>query len=91
MRDVDAARQGQPKIKSAGCAFKNPAGESAGRIIDAAGLKGLRVGDAMVSHEHANFVVNLGNATAADVTELLARIKERVPVPLEVEWVRWGF
>lgn len=91
MRAVDAARRGQPKVKSAGCAFKNPPGDSAGRHIDAAGLKGLRVGDAMVSHEHGNFIVNLGDATTADVTELLERVQARVGVSLEVEWIRWGF
>ncbi|MFO7544300.1 MAG: UDP-N-acetylmuramate dehydrogenase [Trueperaceae bacterium] len=91
MAAVDAARKGQPKVKSAGCAFKNPPGDSAGRIIDAAGLKGLRVGDAMVAHEHGNFVLNLGNATAADVTALIARVQERVGAPLELEWRRWGF
>lgn len=88
---VDAARQGQPKIKSAGCAFKNPAGDSAGRLIDAAGLKGLRVGNAMISHEHGNFIVNLGGATAADVLELLDLVREKVAVPLENEWELWGF
>ncbi|HRP47911.1 MAG TPA: UDP-N-acetylmuramate dehydrogenase [Trueperaceae bacterium] len=88
---VDAARAGQPKVKSAGCAFKNPTNDSAGRLIDAAGLKGLRVGDAMVAHEHGNFVVNLGDATAADVLELLTQVKERVPQPLELEWRLWGF
>lgn len=91
MDDVDAARTGQPKVKSAGCAFKNPPGDSAGRLIDHAGLKGLRVGDAMVSHEHGNFIVNLGQATAADVCELLDRVRAQVDVPLEVEWIRWGF
>jgi UDP-N-acetylmuramate dehydrogenase len=91
MAAVDAARKGQPKVKSAGCAFKNPPGDSAGRIIDVAGLKGLRVGDAMVAHEHGNFVLNLGNATAADVTALIARVQERVDAPLELEWRRWGF
>lgn len=90
MRQVDEARKGQPKVKSAGCAFKNPQGDSAGRVIDAAGLKGLRVGDAMISHEHGNFVVNLGNATAADVEALLALVQERVDTPLELEWRRWG-
>lgn len=87
---VDAARKGQPKIKSAGCAFKNPDGDSAGRIIDRAGLKGLRVGDAMVAHEHGNFIVNLGAATSAEVDELLAEIQARVGTPLELEWRRWG-
>ncbi len=91
MEAVDAARAGQPKVKSAGCAFKNPQGDSAGRIIDSAGLKGLRVGDAMVAHEHGNFVLNLGNATAADVTELLGMVQARVPQPLELEWRRWGY
>ncbi len=87
---VDDARKGQPKVKSAGCAFKNPAGESAGRLIDRAGCKGLRVGDAMIAFEHGNFVVNLGAATAADVEALLARVQARVDVPLELEWRRWG-
>lgn len=91
MDQVDAARRGQPRVKSAGCAFKNPPGDSAGRLIDAAGLKGLRVGDAMVSPEHGNFIVNLGNATAADVRELLARVQAGVPAPLELEWRRWGW
>lgn len=87
---VDRARSGQPKIKSAGCAFKNPANDSAGRLIDRAGLKGLRVGDAMVSHEHGNFIVNLGAATAAEVLALLEQIQARLEVPLELEWRRWG-
>jgi len=91
MTVVDAARKGQPKIKSAGCAFKNPPGDSAGRVIDAAGLKGLRVGDAMVALEHGNFIVNLGAATARDVCELLEQIRRRTEVPLELEWRRWGF
>lgn len=91
MRAVDAARKGQPKNKSAGCAFKNPAGDSAGRLIDAAGLKGLRVGDAMISHEHGNFVVNLGRATAADVLALIREVQARVGASLELEWRRWGW
>lgn len=91
MDEVDAARKGQPKIKSAGCAFKNPPGDSAGRVIDAAGLKGLRVGDAMVALEHGNFIVNLGHASARDVCRLLVMIQERTPVPLALEWRRWGF
>lgn len=91
MAQVDAARKGQPKQRSAGCAFKNPPGDSAGRLIDAAGLKGMRVGDAMVSHEHGNFIVNLGQASAAEVLELTRLVQARVPVPLELEWKRWGF
>ncbi|MDZ7802134.1 MAG: UDP-N-acetylmuramate dehydrogenase [Trueperaceae bacterium] len=91
MRRVDAAREGQPKIKSAGCAFKNPPGDSAGRIIDAAGLKGLRVGDAMVAFEHGNFIVNLGRARAEDVRALLDEVRARAGVPLELEWRSWGW
>ena len=87
---VDEARQGQPKVKSAGCAFKNPDGDSAGRLIDEAGLKGLRVGQAMVSQEHGNFIVNLGGATARDITMLLEKIQTKLGV-LEIEWQRWGF
>lgn len=85
---VDAARKGQPKKKSAGCAFKNPAGDSAGRLIDRAGLKGLAVGRAMISHEHGNFIVNLGGATAREVYALLRRVQQ--VLPLEVEWEIWG-
>ncbi len=91
LAQVDAARKIQPKRKSAGCAFKNPPGESAGRLIDLHGLKGLRVGGAMVSFEHGNFIVNTGGATARDVVELLRVIKGRVPTPLETEWELWGF
>lgn len=90
MVPVDAARSGQPKVRSAGCAFKNPPGDSAGRLIDVAGLKGLRVGDAMVAFEHGNFVVNLGAATARDVLELVERVRAEVAVPLELEWRRWN-
>ena len=91
LAQVDAARKTQPKVKSAGCAFKNPRGDSAGRLIDEAGLKGLRVGDAQVASEHANFIVNLGAATASDVVELLELIRSKVSTPLELEWELWGF
>lgn len=92
---VDNARKGQPKVKSAGCAFKNPEGDSAGRLIDVVGLKGMQVGGAMVSTEHGNFIVNLGDATAGDVIQLLNTIRRQIAsqmaVPLEVEWECWGF
>ncbi len=88
MAAVDAARKGQPKRKSAGCAFKNPDHDAAGRLIDAAGFKGFRVGRAMVSHEHANFVVNLGGATAREIWQLIEAI--RATLPLELEWEVWG-
>jgi UDP-N-acetylmuramate dehydrogenase len=64
--------------RNAGCIFRNPPGESAGSLIDRAGLKGLRVGDAQVSPEHANFLVNLGAATPADFRELMDRVRDKV-------------
>lgn len=80
--------------RNAGCVFKNPEGQSAGRLIDAAGLKGLRVGDAEVSPAHANFLVNLGQASPTDFLELMARVQERVlavhGVHLEPEVELWG-
>lgn len=85
---VDAARKGQPKKKSAGCAFKNPPGDSAGRLIDQRGLKGTTVGKAMISQEHGNFLVNLGGATAAEMYTLIRRVQ--AVLPLEVEWEIWG-
>jgi UDP-N-acetylmuramate dehydrogenase len=63
---------------SAGCIFKNPPGQSAGALIDQAGLKGLRLGDAQVSHQHANWIVNLGQASARDIVALINLVEERV-------------
>jgi UDP-N-acetylmuramate dehydrogenase len=79
--------------KSAGCIFKNPPGASAGRMIDELGLKGLSVGDARVSDRHANFFVNSGSASAADMLSLIGDVRERVfkafGVTLEHEVVLW--
>lgn len=86
---ADTARKGQPKMKTPGCAFKNPGGVSAGRLIDEAGLKGTRIGNALIAPEHANFIVNLGGATAADVHGLLDIIRMRVAVPMELEYELW--
>jgi UDP-N-acetylmuramate dehydrogenase len=58
--------------------FKNPHGDAAGRLIDQIGAKGWRQGDAMVSEKHANFIVNVGQATCADVLALIDRIKKTV-------------
>jgi len=82
--------ESQPSQPSAGCTFKNPAdGPPAGRLIDELGLKGTRVGDAMVSDVHANFLVNLGRATARDVLALIELVRRRVfearGIPLETE------
>ena len=72
-------RASQPlNQKSAGCIFKNPPGASAGRMIDELGLKGFAVGDARVSDRHANFFVNAGHATCADMLALIAQVRERV-------------
>lgn len=72
-------RDSQPlDLPNAGSVFKNPPGDSAGRLIEAAGCKGLRIGDAQVSLKHANFIVNLGVATARDVLRLIEEVRERV-------------
>lgn len=80
MRLMQARARKQPGWQpSAGCFFKNPSAETpAGRLIDAAGLKGLRVGGAEVSPRHANFIVNRGGATAQDVLRLVERIQSNV-------------
>jgi len=79
--------------KSAGCIFKNPPGGSAGRMIDELGLKRHRVGDAMVSDRHANFFVNVGHATCADMLKLIDEVRERVRtaygIELENEVIVW--
>jgi UDP-N-acetylmuramate dehydrogenase len=66
------------RLPSAGCAFKNPPGTGAGRLIDQAGLKGIRIGDAQVSRRHANFIVNVGQASCDDVLSLMEHIQRRV-------------
>jgi UDP-N-acetylmuramate dehydrogenase len=81
--EVDAllARRGatQPlSVPSCGSVFKNPAGDHAGRLIEAAGLKGHRVGGAQISPVHANFIANTGGATASDVMALIDLAIERV-------------
>jgi len=79
--------------KSAGCIFKNPPGASAGRMIDALGLKGFAVGDARVSDRHANFFINAGKARCADMLALIDQVRERVRVvhgvELETEVILW--
>lgn len=77
-------------IPNAGSVFKNPPGDSAGRLIEAAGLKGARIGDAEVSTMHANFIVNKGTATAAQVLALIRKVRQTVGrkfgVRLQLEW-----
>ncbi len=72
-------RQSQPIGEwSCGSVFKNPPGDHAARLIEAAGLKGTRVGDASVSLKHANFIINHGAATAADLEQLVLQVQSRV-------------
>ena len=80
MEDVIGLRaKKQPlKFPSCGSVFKRPAGYYAGALIEEAGLKGERVGGAMVSQKHAGFILNTGNATASDVYNLIRRIESRV-------------
>ena len=69
----------QPRHQaSAGSFFKNPEGDAAGRLIEAAGLKGYAIGGAMVSREHANFIVNTGTASAGEIIALMQEIQSRV-------------
>jgi UDP-N-acetylmuramate dehydrogenase len=72
-------RDTQPlAMPSAGCVFKNPPNDSAGRLIEAAGLKGAHVGDVEVSMKHANFMVNRGQARAADVIALIGKVRSTI-------------
>lgn len=87
MDDVMARRAAKQPLDqpSAGSTFKRPAGGYAAALIDQCGLRGLRVGDAMVSEKHAGFVVNVGEATCADVLALCAEIRRRVLAQTGVE------
>ena len=86
----------QPFVEeNAGCMFKNPPGDSAGRLIDISGLKGCRIGGAEVSTVHGNFILNLDNATAEDVLKLVAyiqqQVREKTGISLQTEVKRLGF
>ena len=80
IRELLAQRARTQPIGDASCGsvFRNPPGDSAGRLIDACGLKGLRSGNAVVSDKHANFIINLGGATATDIERLIFIVQERV-------------
>jgi len=77
-KSLIALRANQPKNPSAGSAFKNPEGDFAGRLIEAVGLKGKRVGDMAFSEVHSNFLVNLGRGSFEDAITLLSEAKKRV-------------
>jgi UDP-N-acetylmuramate dehydrogenase len=78
LNELVSLRANQPKEPSAGSIFKNPKGDAAGRLIEATGLKGYRVGDMAWSDIHANFLVNLGNGSYDEAMELINLAKERV-------------
>lgn len=88
-RDVESRSAKHPRGRSAGSTFKNPPERGAGRLIEAAGLAGLRRGGAVISEKHANFIINRDGATAADVSWLMsqakARVKEMFGIELEPE------
>ena len=90
MAEVQTHREtAQPiREKTGGSTFKNPPGHSAWKLIDAAGLRGYKVGDAQVSEMHCNFLINTGNASAADIEALGEAIRERVKAHagIELEW-----
>lgn len=96
MEDLKQRRTDKQPLEypSAGSTFKRPEGYFTGKLIQDAGLKGLRVGDAMVSEKHSGFVVNCGNATAADVDGLIRLVQEKVRedsgITLEPEVRRLG-
>jgi UDP-N-acetylmuramate dehydrogenase len=96
MDRIAAAREAsQPlRSKTGGSTFKNPAGHKAWELVDGAGCRGLRIGDAQVSEKHCNFLLNLGQATSADIEalgeEVIRRVKEKTGVTLEWEIQRVG-
>jgi UDP-N-acetylmuramate dehydrogenase len=90
MARITEAREATQPVKSrtGGSTFKNPPGHKAWQLIDAAGCRGLRIGDAQVSPMHCNFLINLGNATAADIETLGETVRRRVKENsgAELEW-----
>jgi UDP-N-acetylmuramate dehydrogenase len=90
MDKITESREATQPIKSrtGGSTFKNPPGRKAWQLIDAAGCRGLRVGDAQVSQMHCNFLINLGSATAADIEGLGEAVRQRVRETsgVELEW-----
>jgi UDP-N-acetylmuramate dehydrogenase len=90
MNEVQTHREtAQPiREKTGGSTFKNPSGNSAWKLIDAAGCRGLRVGGAQVSEMHCNFLINTGNATGHDIETLGETVRERVKANsgIELHW-----
>jgi UDP-N-acetylmuramate dehydrogenase len=90
MEKITESREATQPVKSrtGGSTFKNPPGHKAWQLIDAAGCRGLRVGDAQVSEMHCNFLINLGNATAAEIETLGETVRQRVKnnSGVDLEW-----
>lgn len=96
VKEAVERRAWQPKgVWCAGCAFKNPTGNHAGKLIESAGLKGKKIGGAMVSPDHANFILNTGKASAEDIVILISYIKQQIRdqfgIQLEEEVKYLGF
>ncbi len=94
--NIEKRNMHQPlRYPSAGSVFKNPDGLSAGKLIDDCGLKNLRVGGAKVSNKHANFIINLDNATSSDIIKLIqimkkeVKSKKNIELTLEQKIVKW--
>jgi UDP-N-acetylmuramate dehydrogenase len=96
VRELTSRRkQSQPSgFPNSGSMFRNPSGDYAGRLIEAAGLKGKRIGQSQISERHANFFINLGGAKAAEVRQLMAlaqtEVRRRFGVELVPEIKFWG-
>lgn len=95
-RFISIRQEKQPlQYPNAGSVFRNPPGDSAGRLIEAVGAKGWRIGDAQISHQHANFIVNLGQAKARDVLTIIKEVQKAVQeeysICLETEVILLGF
>ncbi|MDP1751899.1 MAG: UDP-N-acetylmuramate dehydrogenase, partial [Reyranella sp.] len=87
--EIDAVRtESQPRSRTGGSTFVNPPGHKAWELIDRAGCRGLRIGDAQVSEKHCNFLINLGAATAADIEALGEEVRRRVFAQGGV-WLEW--
>jgi UDP-N-acetylmuramate dehydrogenase len=85
---VGRRKSSQPAgLPNSGSMFRNPPGDYAGRLIEAAGLKGKRIGQAQIAQRHANFIVNLGGAKAAEVWQLMDLAKNEVSRQFDVELV----
>ena len=87
--EIDTTRsESQPRSRTGGSTFVNPPGHKAWELIDQAGCRGLRIGDAQVSEKHCNFLINLGGATASDVEALGEEVRRRVldQTGIQLEW-----